>query len=313
MRAFALSEVGTHGAVIDLPVPEPEAGQVRVRVAASSVNPGDVAMVNGFYKSFMEYRFPLVPGSDLSGTVDAVGPGVTNFKEGDRVFGIHGKPFVGGGAMAEFTIALEGNIAHRPAIADDKVGAALPLAGVSALQCVDAARLQRGDVVVILAAAGGIGSFSTQLAKAAGAQVIAAVSARNVDYVRARGADETIDYTSTDVFAAVKANHPGGVAALLALRGSKEDVAKLGGLVREGGHVISMIGAADANELAKRNVSSTNVRTVVTTAALNRLTSLLNAGSITPPEIKTYALDQAGEAFDEVAAGHERGKVVVTV
>jgi NADPH:quinone reductase-like Zn-dependent oxidoreductase len=313
MRAYALNEVGTHGAIIDLPVPEPEAGQVRVRIAASSVNPGDVAMVNGLYKNFMEYRFPLVPGSDLSGTVDAVGPGVTTFKEGDRVFGIHGKPFVGGGAMAEYTIALEGTIAQRPVAADDKVGAALPLVGVSALQCVDAARLQRGDVIVILAAAGGIGSFSMQLAKAAGAHVIAAVSPRNFDYVRARGADETIDYTSADVYAAVQAKHPGGIAALLALRGSKEDVSKLGGLVHGGGHVVSMIGAADANEVAKRNVSATNVRTMVTTAALNRLTSLLSAGTISAPEIKTYSLDQTGEAFDEVGAAHVRGKVVVTV
>src|SRR5579859_764837 len=179
MRAFALKEFGNPGSVLDLPTPEPETGQVRVRVEGAGVNPADIGMLKGFYKERMEHRFPLIPGIDLSGIVDSVGEGVTKWKRGDAVYGAHGKMYVGGGTMAEYVLATEGTIAARPPSIAGVDGAALPLAGVSALQCIDALELKNGDLVVIVAAAGGIGSFATQLAKAAGARVIAVARAVN--------------------------------------------------------------------------------------------------------------------------------------
>jgi NADPH:quinone reductase-like Zn-dependent oxidoreductase len=116
----------------------------------------------------MEHRFPLVPGLDLGGAVDAVGPGVDALQVGDPVFGGHGKMLVGEGTLAEYTTASTATIARRPPGLDAVFGAAVSLAGVSALQVVEAARLQAGDAVVVIGAAGGIGSFAVQLLAAAG-------------------------------------------------------------------------------------------------------------------------------------------------
>src|SRR5437588_9206232 len=102
MRAFAIDEFGAQGAVHDVPQPAAIEGQVRVRVEAASINPADLVMMKGAYKDMMEHRFPLVPGLDLSGTVDALGDGVEAVRVGDAVFGVHGKMLVGEGTLAEY-------------------------------------------------------------------------------------------------------------------------------------------------------------------------------------------------------------------
>ncbi len=187
MRGFAVDEFGAAGSIHELDVPEPDEGFVRVRVAAAGVNPADVFMLKGFYKDRMEHRFPLVPGADVAGTVDAVGAGAGQWKVGDEVFGGLGKMVVGAGSMAEYTTASTKTIAPRPAGIDAQFGAALPLAGVSALMCIDPMGLKKGDVIVILGAAGGIGGFAVQLAKAAGAHVVAVTREANAAYVRKGG------------------------------------------------------------------------------------------------------------------------------
>ena len=133
MRAFALDAFGQPGSVHDVPEPEPAEGQVRVRVAAASLNPFDNAVLAGYLKERMEHRFPLIPAGDLSGTIDALGSGVEGFSVGEAVFGVTGKMFFGEGTLAEKTAASAGTIAKRPRSLSDLDAAALPLAGVSAL------------------------------------------------------------------------------------------------------------------------------------------------------------------------------------
>src|SRR5262249_11105528 len=111
MKAYAIDEFGQPGTVRDVPDPEPEEVQVRVRVTAAGINPFDAAVVNGFAKDYMEHRFPLVPGMDAAGTIDAVGPGVEGWATGDRVFGSVGKPFAGEGTLAEHVAMSTGTIA----------------------------------------------------------------------------------------------------------------------------------------------------------------------------------------------------------
>src|SRR5437870_9030825 len=108
MKAYAVDEFGKPGSVREVPNPEPGEGEVRVNVGAASINPFDAAVVNGYVKDYMEHRFPVIPCGDLAGTVDAVGPGVTELSVGDRVFGTNGKQYVGEGTLAEYAVATAG-------------------------------------------------------------------------------------------------------------------------------------------------------------------------------------------------------------
>jgi len=204
MRAFALDAFGQPGSVHDLPEPKPAEKQVRVLVAAASINPFDNAVLKGYLKDRMEHRFPLIPCSDLAGTVDALGAGVEGFAVGDSVFGVTGR-MLGDGTLAELTTASTGTIAKRPASIGEIEAAALPLAGVSALQSVEAAAPRPNDVVVIVGASGGIGSYSVQLAALSGAHVIGVTSTGKTEYVKSLGAHEVIDRTAADVVEALKA------------------------------------------------------------------------------------------------------------
>jgi NADPH:quinone reductase-like Zn-dependent oxidoreductase len=312
MRAFAFDQFDTPGSVQELPQPEPEAGQVRVRVAAGGINPADLGVIKGFYKDMMEHHFPLVPGLDFAGTVDAVGEGANGWKVGDEVFGGVGKMAWGEGTLAEYTTASTSTIAHRPDSVDVAFGAALPLAGVSALQSVEPMALKRGDVVIVLGGAGGIGGFAVQLAKGAGAHVIAVTRAANHEYAKAFGADEAVDYTTQDVYDAVSAAHPEGIAAIVHTAGDKDYLAHLSELVREGGHIASMVGGAEIEGLATRGVTGINVMTQTTGTTLEQLIDLVAAGTLKRPQIKAFSLDKAAEAYNEIGSGHVRGKLVVT-
>jgi NADPH:quinone reductase-like Zn-dependent oxidoreductase len=312
MRAFAIDEFGATGSIHDLPDPEPGEGQVRVRIEAASVNPADLGMLSGAYKDFMEHHFPLVPGLDLAGVVDAVGAGVAGLTVGDPVFGVHGKRSVGQGTLAELAIAAEGTLAKRPAAIDAPFGTALSLAGVSALEMLDAAAPGDGDVVLVVGATGGIGSIALQLLAAAGATSIAVTRTVNHGYARDLGATETIDYETEDVVATVRSAHPDGVTALFHLAGDKDEIAPLIELVRPSGHVVSMLGGADVEVLAAREITGVNIGTQATTAKLDRLAADVAAGRMRRPEITTFALAESGQALAEIARRHVRGKLVIT-
>jgi NADPH2:quinone reductase len=311
MRAFALDAFGQPGSIHDVPEPEPAEGQVRVRVAAASLNPFDNVVLQGYLKDKMEHRFPLIPAGDFSGTVDALGAGVEGFSVGDPVFGVTGKMVFGEGTLAEKTIASSGTIAKRPQAIEDEEAAALPLAGVSALMCVDAAAPKAKDVVVVVGASGGIGSYAVQLAKSRGAHVIGVTSKANIDYVKGLGADEVIDRTAGDVLDALKSKHHDGVASIIDTGSDAPTLARLSEAVRKGGSVISMKGASAPDELAKRGVKGVNIQTQVNTERLETLAKLSTDGKLRAPRIRTFPLEQAGEAFKLL--GQSGGKLVVEV
>ena len=311
MRAFALDAFGQPGSIHEEPEPEPGEGQVRVRVAAASLNPFDNAVMQGYLKDRMEHRFPLIPAGDLAGTVDALGPKVTGFSVGDAVFGVTGKMVLGEGTLAELTTASAGTLAKRPAFLSEVDAAALPLAGVSALMSVEAAAPKSKDVVVVVGASGGIGSYALQLAAARGAHVIGVTSTANTDYVKSLGADEVIDRNSGDVLEALTSKHPNGVAAIIDTGSDAPSLARLSEAVHKGGTVTSMKGAAAIEELAKRGVKGVNISTQVTAERLEHLAKLAADGKLKAPRIRTFSLEQAGDAFKLL--GHSGGKLVVKI
>ena len=332
MRAFALEELGAPGSVVEVPVPEPAEGQVRIRVAAAGLNPFDDAVLQGYLKDQMEHRFPLIPGMDAAGTVDAVGEGVVELAIGDDVFGSVGKRHLGEGVI-ELAIGDEvfgsvgkrhlgegtaagsatmstATIARRPAGVADTDAAAMPVAGVTALTMVETASVSDGDVVVAIGATGGVGSYLVQLAAKRGARVLAISSAANTDYARTLGADEAVDYEAGDVVEAVRSLAPEGVDVIAEMHGG-DDTARLAELVRSGGRVVSAVGGADEEGLKARGIEAANIMGMVSTASLETLAGMLERGELVSPEIRTFPLTDAAEAFAHVATGHTRGKIVV--
>ncbi|HWL90064.1 MAG TPA: NADP-dependent oxidoreductase [Actinomycetota bacterium] len=311
MRAFALQELGRSGSVIDVPEPEPAEGQVRIRLAAAGLNPFDNAVIQGYLKDRMEHRFPLIPGADASGTVEALGEGVIELSLGDEVFGSVGKRHLGEGTFAEFATMSTGTIARKPASIDHTDAAAIPVAGVTALTMIETASVSDGDVVVVIGATGGVGSYLVQLAAKRGARVLAICSAKNADYARKLGAAEVIDYEAGDVVEAVRSLAPDGVDVIAELHGG-DDTARLAELVRSGGRVVSAVGGADEETLKARGIEAANIMGMVATEPLELLAGMLERGEIVSPEIRTYPLAEAAAAFEQVASGHTRGKIVVT-
>jgi NADPH:quinone reductase-like Zn-dependent oxidoreductase len=311
MRAFALDELGQPGSVHDLPDPHPTEGQVRVRVAAAGLNLFDNFVLQGYMKDRMEHRFPLIPAGDLAGTVDELGPGVTAFAVGDHVFGATGKMILGEGTLAELTTASTGTLARRPAALSEVDAAALPLAGVSALMSVEAAAPRPGDVVVVVGASGGVGSYAVQLAAIQGAHVVGVTSAGNTEYVKGLGASDVIDRTAGDLADALRAKYPDGVSSIIDTASDAPTLARLSEAVRKGGTIASMKGAAAVEDLAKRDIKGVRIVTQVTTERLDRLAGLAATGKLKAPRIRTFPLEKSGDAFKLL--GQTGGKLVVKI
>ncbi len=197
MRAIVFHGYGQAPQVVQLPAPTPRAGEVLVRVRATSVNPIDWKQVSGKYRPILTARFPFVPGYDLAGEVEALGPGVTGFSVGQRV---HTRlSGTAGGANAELVCAGLDVLRPMPEGMDFAQAAGLPLAGLTALQGLrDGCGLpMRGaaERVLIIGASGGVGHLAVQVAKATGAHVTGVCSARNAELVKGLGADAVVDYT----------------------------------------------------------------------------------------------------------------------
>lgn len=185
----------------EIPEPRPSESQLLVKVGASSVNPVDWKLHNGSFRWLMPVKFPSVPGFDLAGEVVEVGAKVERFKPGDRVFAmLDHRP---GGADAEYAVVGETAAAPMPSNLDAREAAAVPLAGLTALQALrDNGRLGAGQCVLIIGGSGGVGHFAVQIAKARGARVTAVCSTPHVEMVRGLGADHVIDYKKQTGFAA---------------------------------------------------------------------------------------------------------------
>jgi NADPH:quinone reductase-like Zn-dependent oxidoreductase len=220
MRAIAMTDHDTAPALAEMPTPEPEAGEVQVHISAAAVNGFDLAVAAGLTKDYMEHRFPLVLGKDYAGEVSAIGEGVTDFGVGDRVFGTVTKPYLGDGSFAEYVVVPTSvGIAKLPDDVSFTDGAALGLAGAAAHNAMSGASLEAGQNILVVGATGGVGNQLVQLAKAAGARVIAtAHTDEERELVTRLGSDETVDHAA-DLTAQVRSIAPDGVDVVFHLAG----------------------------------------------------------------------------------------------
>ena len=304
----------------DIDKPAIGAGEVLVRVRAAGVNPADWAIMSGLpYIARPVYglRRPkhIVRGTDVAGTVEAIGTEVTRFKPGDEVFGWCV------GSYAEFAAASEDALALKPANLTFEQAAAVPMAGFVALQALrDHGKVRAGQKVLVNGASGGIGTFAVQIAKSLGAEVTGVCSTRNVDMVRSIGADHVVDYTKEDFTRSGKqydfildnvANH-----SLTDLRHALTPTGTLipngGGFdhrwMASGGRIVraAVLFRFGGQKLGNFLMSANQQDLIV-------LKELIEAGKVTPVMDRTYPLSQTRQAIAHVGEGHASGKVAITV
>jgi NADPH2:quinone reductase len=314
MRAFAVDEFGVPGSIHQLPIPEPGPGEILVAVHAAGVNAMDPLYVAGVLKDYMEHRFPLVPGIDFAGVVKGVGANVDRFAPEDKVYGVAAKPFVGSGSFAESVVVGADTAAPKPESLDFAEAAAVPHVGLTALGAIELADPQPGQTIVVIGATGGVGSFVTQMAAARGATVVALTTASGAAQAREYGAAETIDYQAGDVPAMLKERYPAGVDTVISAYGDVDVVAGVAGALRTGGTVVSPAMRADA---AKAALDPLGVEfkgaNRLPPSRLPELTALIEGGQVRVPPLTAFSLDATGQALKAMAAGHVRGKLVVTI
>ncbi|MGW1548219.1 NADP-dependent oxidoreductase [Streptomyces sp. NPDC002346] len=291
--------------IVEAERPKPLGGEVLVRVRASAVNPVDVAVRAGAFPLLGEP--PFVLGWDISGTVVETGPGA-RYRVGDEVYGMPFFPRAASG-YAEYVAAPSRQLARKPSSVDHVHAAALPLAALTAWQgLVDLAQVSAGQRVLIHRAAGGVGHFAVQIANARGAYVIALASSPKHEFVTGLGADEVIDYRTTDFTEVVR-------DVDIVFDSTAQGDRSLA-VLRPGGALISIL-EHGSRELAAR-VEEAGLRFIGVSvepdyAALEAIAALVDAGTIVPYVAETFPLEEAGKAHELVASGRTQGKVVLTV
>jgi NADPH:quinone reductase-like Zn-dependent oxidoreductase len=288
----------------DMPDPVAGPGEVVVDINAASVNAADWKVRQGSYNSTM--KFPYILGRDFAGTVAALGPGVTDFKLGDPVFGVCDAGIEG--AYAEKIAIKAAIIAKKPDTLGDADAAAMALTSLTAIWALeDTARLKRGETVLIQGGAGGVAGFAIQLAKHIGATVVTTASARNHDYVKKLGADRVIDYNTDDF---TKAAGPCDV--VFDTVGGEVQVRSYK-VLKPGGRLVWIAAAPPGFEPARKDVQVLRPRVARDRPHLERMLELLKAGAVWPPAITRYKLADAAEAHRVSEGRHLQGKLVLTV
>lgn len=312
MKVFALTSADQPATLTDIPEPELPPDGVAIRVRAASVNGFDVFQASGHLMGMMEHALPTIIGRDFAGVVEAVGSDRTDIAVGEEVLGfIPSMPPLRDGSFAELVTSGTAVLARKPSDLSFEVAAAIPLAGATALDAVDAVDPGPDDVVVVAGATGGVGSLALQLAAQRGSTVIATARAGEEEtFVRGLGAADTIDYSAGDVADAIRAKYPEGVTALIDTVNRGDAFAPMAALVRDGGRVATTLGTADVEALAERNVRATNVMGAPTPEKLTLLADRAAAGSLRVEVQGTYPLDRAGDALQAFAGG-TIGKLVL--
>ncbi|MFF4922610.1 NADP-dependent oxidoreductase [Kitasatospora sp. NPDC001261] len=311
MRAVVVREFGGPEVLelVEVALPRPGRGQVRVRVAAAGVNPVDAVTRSGVLAGagLMAPRAVTGIGWDVAGTVDAVGPEVTEFSLGQRVVGLRDRLDTDLGTYAEHVVLDADALAPAPAGATLAQAATLPLNGLTALQALDLLDLPAGSTVLVTGAAGGVGGFAVELAALRGLRVVALAGQDDEPLVRDLGAEWFVPRTAPDVAAAVRESVPGGVdgavdAALLGVRAL--------GAVRGRGAFVAV--AAGSAPVPLRGIRVANVWITADGPALARLSDLAADGRLTLRVADTLPLDRAADAHHRLEAGGLRGRLLLT-
>ncbi|MCH4247029.1 MAG: NADP-dependent oxidoreductase [Acinetobacter populi] len=302
--------------------------EVLIKVHAASINPLDLRVLEGEFKAILPVQFPFILGNDFAGTIVEVGTNVSRFKVGDEVYAKTDQI----GAFTEFTKVNETSLALKPKNISMELAASLPLVSLTAWQAlVEIAKVKRGQKVLIHAGSGGVGSIAIQLAKHLGATVATTTSGKNINWVKALGADTVIDYKTTD-FGSVLNDYD----VVLDTQGGKT-LEKSLNVLKRGGRIISISGPPDhafaeaikANWLLKciipflswsirhkakkRGITYSFLFMQPNGQQLSEISKLAESGKINPVVDKTYEFNAIKDAFQYVNTGRSKGKVVLKI
>jgi NADPH:quinone reductase-like Zn-dependent oxidoreductase len=294
-----------------VPKPEPAAGEVLVKVYAASINPIDWKIRAGHMRGFRNYPLPFILGWDVSGVIESIGPGVNQWKPGDEVYG---RPDPArNGAYAEYIAVREAELARKPKSLDHIHSAAIPLAGLTAWQALfDAGGLQRGQKVLIQAAAGGVGHLAIQFAKLKELYVAGTASGRNQDFLKQLGCDLPIDYQTTR-FEDVVHNFDAVVESM-----GGEVRKRSWKVLQKGGILVALIGPPPSEEDAKAHgVRASIIWGQMNQDQLTEIARLADSGptarKVQPEIAAVFPLRDAAKAQQMSETEHVRGKIVLQV
>lgn len=314
MKAVRIHEYGGPDVLKceEAPYPVVGHGDVLVRVKAAAVNPIDWKVRQGMRRKVLPHVLPMIPGWDLSGVVECVGPGVNAFAPGDEVFGR--SDLIRDGSYAELIAVRAREVTAKPLSLDHVQAAAVPLAALTAWQVLFGApdahssiNLQKGQTILIHGAAGGVGTFAVQLAKWRGVTVFATASASNVEFLRGLGADEVIDYTRQPFEEVVR-----DVDAVFDTIGG-ETQARSWKVLRRNGVLASIVSRPSDDEGKARGVRSAHVVLEPVLEQLTEIAGLVDSGTVKPIVTHVLPLEEAPRAQELSQAGHVRGKIVLDI
>lgn len=317
MKAIVIDGFGGPEAMVlrEMPQPQPQDGEVLVRIACAGVNPVDWKICEGMMARVFEHRFPLTPGWDASGVIVQVGAGVDPARIGQFVFAysrLYGT-VAQHGTYAEY-IALPAALAvAAPPNLSAAQAAAIPTAALTAWQgLLEAGQLRAGQTVLILGGAGGVGTMAIQLARHTGARVLATASAANHGLLMALGAHDAIDYRGEELEPALARLAPDGVDLVLDCVGGVYLQQGLR-LLRRGGRLVAIAGVPDAALAAELGVHAERIIVSAKPEQLQAVARLLADGALVAPPIEQFELRDAAAAHRLSKAGHVRGKLVLNV
>lgn len=303
MKAGRIHHFGPPNAILidEIPRPTPQAGELVVQVAVAGVGPWDALIREG--QSVVQLSLPIILGSDLAGTVDTVGIGVTGFKPGDKVFGVTNKQFCG--AYAEYAVASAQMVAAMPSSLSFVEAASAPVVAVTAYQMLfDYAQLKAGQAVLVHGAAGNVGAYAVQLAKQADLQVFATARPADLDYVRTLGADMVVNYQTTNFEDAVPL-----VDAVLDTVGGETQHRSFR-VLKPGGIVVSSVSPPPQTV----GFRSAFFLVDVTAARLGALSRLFDSRKLSTEVGTVLPIEEARKAHEMLAgAPHKRGKILLTM
>lgn len=316
MKALFLNQYGDIGntSLEEIPVPTPAPAEALVRVAAASVNPLDVKLLSGIYQTPFPLTLPYVIGIDFSGTIEETGSLISGWKKGDKVIGRFepapglGREYSRTGAIAEYVAIPARQLAPAPAQHPLIHGAALPTAAGTAWQALfEFGNLRANQTVLIHAAAGGVGHFAVQLAKLAGAHVVATASEHKHSLVRGLGADEVIDYQKKDFSDSLQR-----VDLVLDTIGGDTQLRSYKVLRQNG--ILAAITAPPDQEVAKQyQVSASRVGHTSDGSRLGLISSLVESNKLRIVVDSIFPLAESQEALKRTASSHASGKVIISM
>ncbi|OIK09293.1 NADP-dependent oxidoreductase [Bacillus sp. MUM 13] len=308
MKAIVIEQYGGKEQLKEAEMKKPEAGEneIIIKLEATSINPIDWKLREGYLKEMLPFEFPIILGWDAAGTVDSIGSGVTDFKPGDRVFA---RPATTNrGTYAEYAAVDDILAAKIPDNVSFEEAASIPLAGLTAYQALfDFGEVKEGDKVLIHAGAGGVGSLAVQLAKNAGTYVATTAGTQNVEFMKSLGADEVIDYKKQD-FDKILHDYD---FVLDSMGGEIQE--KSFSVLKEGGKMPSLVSEPDKELAEKKKIKAASIWLNPNGQQLEELAKLMEEGKLKAIIGETFPLSAEGirSAHEKSESHHAKGKIVI--